>query len=792
MSQSKASNSKNSKEQPKKKRNIKRTIIKVFGILVAAFLAMVIIGVLVFAYYAWKAPAFNESALKDQLPSKIYDKNNKLVTTLYMGQKREHIKFDDVPDRMKDAVLATEDNRFYDHGALDYKRLSGAVMKNVTGGFGAQGASTLTQQVVKRSFLTDKKSIERKAQEAYLSYRLEQEYSKDEIFEMYLNKIYYSDGVYGSQTAAKYYFDKDLKDLNLAETAYLAGLPQVPNQYNVYDNPEGAEKRKDTVLYLMERHGRISKKEMKEAQDTPIEKNLVKRTVEERNEAMTQTPDNKYASYVNYVKQELSQNKAFKGQSLNDIMTSGLKIYTNMDKDVQEKLQESVDNGTFYKNKDQITGSSIVDTKTGDLVGISGGKNYKDVVDRNQATDLHPTGSSLKPILAYGPAIENMQYATNHKFQDESEYNINGSIFKNYDGQGHGSVTMADALARSYNIPALKSWQETNQKAGENAVKDFASKVNLNYKDEIGPSEVLGGSQSEFSPTQLASAFATMGNGGTYNEARSVRKVVTQDDETIKFSSKSHKAMEDYTAYMLTEMLKGTFQAYGSAYGYGINGLNVAAKTGTGTYGDEVYSQYNLPENAAKDVWITGYTPQYTMSVWMGFNKVKEYGENSFLGHDEQIKPQILFNDVMSEISSYDGTDFEKPDSVSGSGKSLSVTGNADNETTSSSAPNSNNSNNGNKDNQQNNYNFSGNNNNVTTNNPQTRSNPNQYSNSTNNNQSTQSNTQQQSTTDEQVNTEEATTESPSSSSDSEEESSSSNDSNSSAAEDAADKAKDD
>ncbi|MCE4981280.1 penicillin-binding protein [Mammaliicoccus sciuri] len=776
MSQSKASNSKNGKEQPKKKRNIKRTIIKVFGILVLAFLAMVIIGVLVFAYYAWKAPAFNESALKDQLPTKIYDKNNKLVTTLYMGQKREHVKFDDVPDQMKDAVLATEDNRFYDHGALDYKRLSGAVMKNFTGGFGSQGASTLTQQVVKRSFLTDKKSIERKAQEAYLSYRLEQEYSKDEIFEMYLNKIYYSDGIYGSQTAAKYYFNKKLKDLNLAETAYLAGLPQVPNQYNIYDNPEAAEKRKDTVLYLMERHGRITKKEMKEAQDTPIDKNLVKRTVEERNDAMIDTPDNEYASYINYVKQEITQNKAFKGQSLNDIMTSGLKIYTNMDKDVQKTLQESVDNGTFYKNKDQITGSSIVDTKTGKLVGISGGKDYKDVVDRNQATDVHPTGSSLKPILAYGPAIENMQYATNHKFQDESEYNINGSIFKNYDGQGHGSVTMADALARSYNIPALKSWQETNQNAGEKAVKNFASKVNLNYKDEIGPSEVLGGSQSEFSPTQLASAFATMGNGGTYNEAKSIRKVVTQDDETIKFSSESHKAMEDYTAYMLTEMLKGTFQAYGSAYGYGINGVNVAAKTGTGTYGDEVYTEYQLPENAAKDVWITGYSPQYTMSVWMGFNKVKKYGENSFLGHDEQIKPQILFNEVMSEISNYDGADFEKPDSVTGSGKSLSVAGNEDNNTTSSSAPSS-----GNSRNQQNNYNFSNNNNNVTTNEPQTNS---------NSSTTQQNNTQQQSSTNQNVTTEEQTTETPTS-----EESDSDSDNNSStsdAAKQAAKEEKDD
>ncbi|HCN59737.1 transglycosylase domain-containing protein [Mammaliicoccus fleurettii] len=781
MSQSKASNSKNNKEQPKKKRNIKRTIIKVFGILALAFLAMVIVGVLLFAYYAWKAPAFNESALKDQLPTKIYDKNNELVTTLYMGQKREHVKFDEVPDQLKDAVLATEDNRFYDHGALDYKRLSGAVLKNFTGGFGSQGASTLTQQVVKRSFLTDKKSIERKAQEAYLSYRLEQEYSKDEIFEMYLNKIYYSDGIYGSQTAAKYYFDKKLKDLNLAETAYLAGLPQVPNQYNIYDNPEGAEKRKDTVLYLMERHGRISKEEMKEAQDTPIDKNLVQRTVEERNEAMTETPDNEYASYINFVKQEITENKAFKGQSLNDIMTNGNKIYTNMDKDVQKKLQDAVDNGTFYKNKDQITGSSIVDTKTGKLVGISGGKDYKDVVDRNQATDLHPTGSSLKPILSYGPAIENMQYATNHKFQDEKEYRINGSVFKNYDGNGHGSVTMADALARSYNIPALKAWQETNQNAGEKAVKDFASKVNLNYKEEIGPSEVLGGSQSEFSPTQLASAFASMGNGGTYNEAKSIRKVVTQDDETIKFSSDSHKAMEDYTAYMLTEMLKGTFDAYGSAYGYGVDGVNVAAKTGTGTYGDEVYNEYQLPENAAKDVWITGYSPQYTMSVWMGFNKVKDYGENSFLGHDEQIKPQMLFKDVMSQISSYDGADFEKPDSVTGSGKSLSVAGNEDNQTTSSSAPSTDNSNDSNNNNQ-NNYNFSNNNNNVTTNEPQTNSNTSRSSN-------TQSTTQQQSTNTEEVTTEEQTTEAPTSEDSSDNSSSSSS---SSAAKEAAKEAEND
>ncbi|PWZ99373.1 transglycosylase, partial [Staphylococcus pseudintermedius] len=239
------------KSGQKKNKNIKRTIIKVLSFLVLAFVILALLSVLLFAYYAWKAPAFNESKLQDPSPAKIYDKDDELVKTLDNGARREHVDLKDVPDTMKNAVLATEDNRFYDHGALDYKRLFGAVLKNITGGFGSQGASTLTQQVVKRTFLTDQKSIERKAQEAYLSYRLEQEYSKDEIFQMYLNKIYYSDGVYGVKAAARYYFDKDLKDLNLAESAYLAGLPQVPNTYNIYDHPEEAEKRKDTVQYCV-------------------------------------------------------------------------------------------------------------------------------------------------------------------------------------------------------------------------------------------------------------------------------------------------------------------------------------------------------------------------------------------------------------------------------------------------------------------------------------------------------------------------------------------------------------
>lgn len=657
-----------------KKKSLKRTIIQVLGGIVALGLLTIVMGMLLFLYYAYNAPKFNESALRDQLPTKIYDKDDNLVTVLYMGQKRENVKFADIPDTMRDAVLATEDNRFYEHGALDFKRLTGAVFKNFTGGFGSQGASTLTQQVVKRSFLTDQKSIERKAQEAYLSYRLEQEYDKNQIFEMYMNKIYYSDGIYGVKTAAKYYFNKDLNQLSLAESAYLAGLPQVPNTYNIYDHPEAAEKRKDTVLYLMNRHKRITKAEMEQAQSEDLTKNLVSRTAAQRQNIEENDP--KYASYVNVIKQELKNNKEFKGKSLSDVLTSGLKIYTNMDNNAQISLQNNVDNMNIYKNKYQQAASTIVDTQTGALVAISGGRNFTDVVDRNLATDIHPVGSTIKPFLSYGPIVENEKWSTNHKVQDESEYDINGIKFKNYDTQNHGIVTMRDAIRRSLNIPALKIFQEVKKEAGNDASYDFAKNVGLQYPSkDLGPSEALGGSSSEFSPTQMASAFSAFGNGGTYNKAHAIRKVVTQDDETIKFETVSDKAMEDYTAYIVTDMLKGSFEPLGTAYGSSIPGLNLAAKTGTGTYGNETYVKYNLPDNAAKDVWIVGYSPRYTMSVWMGFTKLAEGGVNSFVGAEEQALPKSLFKQVMSEISPIDGQDFEMPDSVEKIGNDVKVKG---------------------------------------------------------------------------------------------------------------------
>lgn len=667
------------KSEQKKQSKSKSSIIKkVF--LYGALLALIglVIGAVLFAYYASQAPAFSDEKLKDPVPAEIYDQNDELVTTLFQGQKREYVSIEDVPAHVSDAVLAIEDNRFYDHGAIDFIRLGGAVISNFTDGFASQGASTITQQVVKRAFLTEEQTIERKAQEAYLSYRLEQEYSKDDILEMYLNKIYYSDGIYGIRTASLYYFDKELADLNIAESAYLAGLSNLPNVYNLYMDPEAAKSRTDTVLYLMLEHERITQEEYNEAMNIDITENLVPRDEAER--FSTEQEDPEYASYIDHVKRELKSHDEFRNKDVSEVLASGIQIYTNMDSNVQSYLQNMTNNRNYYYNDkfrsdDFNIASTILDTSTGGLVAISGGRDYQEVVDQNLALTQHNVGSTMKPFLAYGPAIEHMEWATNQTIQDEQSYtpkdSPNNTVY-NYDNQGHGNVTMRDALRQSFNVPAVKSFEAVQEEAGYNAPAEFAAEAGLDYstKNEgdytVSFNDVLGGGESRFSPLQMAQAYATLGNNGEFNEAQSIRYIVTAEGDKIEFDNETHEAMKDSTAFMLTDMLKDTFENQGSADYIQMNGLNIAAKTGTTSLDTSILEENNLPSNSAKDAWIVGYTPEYTMSVWTGFDNASAgYSEDKvFVGTDEHITPQWFFKDIMQYISTFNGQDFEQPDSV--------------------------------------------------------------------------------------------------------------------------------
>lgn len=261
------------KKQKKKKSSLAKKIFLTFA---ALFLLCLAGGVGTFAMMVKDAPKLDEGLLRDPISSKIYDMNGDFVTSVG-SEKRDYVKYEDVPQLVRDAILATEDARFFKHHGVDIIRIGGAAIKNVTNGFGSEGASTITQQVVKMSFLSPDKTLKRKAQEAWLAYQLDKEYSKEEIFEMYVNKVYMSDRIFGIKEAANHYFGKDLDELTLPEAALIAGMPQSPNNYNPFDHPDRAEKRRNVVLSLMEQHHKISNTEMAKAKQASLSSQLAEK-----------------------------------------------------------------------------------------------------------------------------------------------------------------------------------------------------------------------------------------------------------------------------------------------------------------------------------------------------------------------------------------------------------------------------------------------------------------------------------------------------------------------------------
>jgi len=303
-----------------------KTLFKyISSIFFSICLVLFFVVMILFARELRDVPDITQANLQDPLSSEIYDKNLNLIATVG-AEKREYVSLEDIPKNITDAVLSTEDTRFYSHLGIDPIRLIKAVLVNIRSNSAQQGASTITQQVVKNSLLTSDKSLQRKIQEAYLSLKLENKYSKKDILEMYMNKIYYSDGQYGVKTAAKYFYNKELDQLTLPQVALLTGIPQQPILYNPYDYPEQAKERRDTVLYALLSNGKISEDEYNSAVNTPITEGIVSKTKEERANQHTYNP--KFAAYIDQITKELKENKNF--ENVKDPLSMGIKIYTNL------------------------------------------------------------------------------------------------------------------------------------------------------------------------------------------------------------------------------------------------------------------------------------------------------------------------------------------------------------------------------------------------------------------------------------------------------------------------------
>ncbi|MBD3110430.1 PBP1A family penicillin-binding protein [Bacillus sp. AGMB 02131] len=639
-------NEKSKKTKKKKGGWFKKTMLAFLILIIAGLVS----GIGLFAYYVSSAPELDETLLKDPVSSKIYDKDKNLITEVGI-ENRDYVTFDEIPDTVVNAVLATEDSRFYEHHGVDVLRLASAVVANFTDGFGSQGASTITQQLVKRSFLTDEKSLKRKAQELWLSFQIERKYSKEEIFEMYINKIFYGERANGVATAAETYFGKSLDELDLAEAATLAGLPQSPSRYNPFNNPEGAETRRNVVLTLMNRHGYISEQEMKEAQS----ESLVAALLPEE-ERKSNTDSSYYNSFIDLVVEEVKE------KTNHNIYTDGLEVYTTLDADAQSyvyDLLNSDDSAVNFPDDELQAGVVLLDTTSGEIRAVGGGRNQTGARTYNYATDIErQPGSTIKPILDYGPAIEYLQWSTYEQVVDEKYSYSNGTPINNYNNKYHGQMSIRQALAKSYNIPALKAFQAVGT---ENARK-FGESLGLTLnKEEFFESASIGGMKTGVSPLVMAGAYSAFGNEGVYNKPHTVTKVVLQDKTTtLNLKPESKVVMKDYTAFMVSDMLKSVMTE-GTGTAANVPGLPVAGKTGTTNYSEDELKKYGFPSSGVPDSWMVGYTTQYTTAVWTGYSKKS----SDYLSTDSQQLAKKIFKYVMTEASKDVKTsDFKQPNSV--------------------------------------------------------------------------------------------------------------------------------
>lgn len=631
------------KEERAKQPNVKGKFrsLAIRTMLVFFICAALITGGFAYTAFAYvkEAPKLNPEQLNSPLSSTIYDMNSKKIMDVAGEEYRKKASLDQVPKSVQNAFVSVEDVRFWEHHGIDVKRIAGAALANIKEGFGVEGGSTITQQLVKMSFLSPEKTLERKVQEAYLALKLEKKYTKEEILEMYLNKVYFGEAAYGVATAADVYFGKSVKDLNVSEAALLAGLPQRPSGYNPYEHPKLAEDRRNLVLSLMQEHGFITEKEKKEAQSIPVKEMLKKKKKK-----------NTYNSFTDRVIEELKE----KGIKEDQLYTEGLKIYTTFDPKAQ-KITDKVlktDDYIAYPDDQFRAGVVLLDTKTGEVRAIGGSRESNTEVQRgfNYATQMkRQPGSTAKPIMAYGPVIENLKWSTYEQINDE-EIELNGKVFKNWDNQFHGNVSMRTALQWSYNIPAIKAMQEV----GADEAKKFAGKLGI-YLDEVFPSYAIGGFEYGVSPLELAGAYSAFGNEGVYNEPHTVRKIVYMDGKEKNLQPKSVQAMSDYTAYMITDMLKTVVTA-GTGDMANIPGLPLAGKTGTNELPDDIYGY------GVTDAWFAGYTTQYTAAVWTGYDKI---GQDSFVRMEDSHNAKLIFKHIMSEVSEgVETPDFTMPSSV--------------------------------------------------------------------------------------------------------------------------------
>ena len=635
----------------------KKKLWKKILIGIAAFVTVAIIAIVaIFAYYGATAPTIQASDLEGATETKILDKDGELIYSLG-GEKRDVITSEQVPQLLKDAITSIEDKRFYSHMGIDPIRIAGSFLRNAKAGQITQGGSTITQQLVKLAVFSTKKedqTYKRKIQEIMLALQLERNYSKEQILTYYLNKVYMANNVYGFGTASHYYFNKELSELSLPQVALLAGLPQAPNSYDPYANADQAKERRDLVLYSMKENGKISKEQYDQAVATPVTDGLIahNNNVDSNDKALV------YDSFVTMVLKEVQEKTGL------DPYNDGLTIQTTIDSKAQQRLYDIVNTNDYiqYVNDKIQNAVVMLDTKTGAVRAVNGGRKQTTLLGYNRATDnTRSTGSTIKPVIDYGPAIEYLNYSTGQTIMDQRTTYSNGVELNNWDFSHKGAMTLRTALVYSRNTTALQTFKAV----GETNIKSFLNNLDIQIKndgqDYLVESNSIG---ADISPIKMAAAYATFGNYGNYSKPYTVTKVTTRDGQVTEFKPEQKQAMKDSTAYMITDVLKDSFK-YGFATQATIPGLPTAAKTGSSNYTVEQKRAMGASdyEDIIPDSWFIGYSTDYTISAWTGYDNPYEQGGG--VDTTEQEYSRLIYYYLMKYMAeSSSGDDWVQPDSV--------------------------------------------------------------------------------------------------------------------------------
>lgn len=604
------------------------------GFAVSIILIIVVTGALigVIKGFSERIPIVADSSYRPNLTSEIFDVNGKLIARLHGEENRTRILSSlEIPDHLKQAVVAIEDERFYHHYGVDIVGITRAMLTNIKAGRIVQGASTLTQQLVKNAFLTTERTYQRKAIEAMMAFQLERRYSKEEIITLYLNEIYFGHGAYGVAAAAEMYFGKKPEELTIAESAMLASIPKSPSAFSPVRNPKNNSSRRALVLAKMAELDFITPAQYQEARDETPE--LLE----------TRRFDMKAPYFTTYVRDQLLDRY---GAEL--VYKGGLKVYTTLDLKFQEYAEQAMASAAIFaeypiETHPLLNGSLVtIEPRNGHIKTMYGGRSFEQSQFNRVSQAYRQPGSSFKPFV-FAAALEDGMLPSDTIVDEFISYTNpwNKQVWspKNYDGKFHGRVSLMKALARSYNIPAVKLIDRLTPAR----VVRFAKRMGVSAQLEPNLSLALG--SGEMTPLEMASAFGVFVNGGIYIRPLSILKVEDRDGNILEENSpRGEEIMSAVNAAIMCDMLKTAVER-GTGRRAHIEGYAIGGKTGT--------------TNNYIDAWFNGFTPELVTIVQFGFDQPRTLGPRKAGG---AVAGPVWKQYMESVLKHYPRTNFSIPE----------------------------------------------------------------------------------------------------------------------------------